>query len=103
MNINFDIIAPFLGFLGLVASLYTFMQRQKQMIKKQSSQFERFKFDIEQIKLLTSNEKMAEYHKLTSRVEDNTKRIDNLEVTLREEIKGLSEKIDSLILNLNKK
>ena len=73
------------------------------MIKKQSSQFERFKFDLEQIKGLTSNDKMAEYHRLTARVEDNTNRINNLEITLREEIKGLSEKIDSLILSLNKK
>ena len=103
MDLDFNLVASFLGLLGLIASLYTFLQKQKEIAKQQHTDFERLKFEIEKIQEVTSNDKMQEYYKLQARVEDNTKRIEMLEGTLREEIQKLNEKIDKLILNLNNK
>ena len=100
MQIEFETIAGILGFVGLIASLYTFLQRQREMVKKQSSQFERFKFDLERIQEMTSTDKLQEYYKLQARVEDNGKRINDLEVNVKEELNKLNEKFDTLILNL---
>ena len=94
-NKNLVLIVALLGF---IFTSITFYQAQRGLVEEQQEQFTRLKFEVEKIQNLTSNDKMAEYYKLQQIVYDNKKRISALEKDLKDEIKGLSLKIDKLLI-----